>query len=295
MTALVPQITQVPLISHNQLLNLGSQVSRITIHNCISDPLLQPTFPRADRVLAQCRKRPVSNSRICNQENRQTHVPPLTLATTTWMQEQNWNQISILTFRIICLMPMIAMVMLSTVKPPEEHVRRPSQMPKRDRYSDNNMSKRRRRSYAETLRCTANASLATHAPTLMENISFRRKPIFQAILWLSSVPNSMKTVFVFTEKDANSYTASMTLRPSWATAKLWSKEPDWPRREMTKSAPAQVLNAFGLILRLGMVVALQRSQDLLASKPSITKSHTLSNKLKSGLMNQIISSLVIAM
>jgi len=73
------------------------------------------------------------------------------------------------------------LVTLITVKLPEVLARRPSQMQKSDRHSDNNTSKRRKLSYAETLKCMENANSEIHALTLMEDISFRRKLISQAI------------------------------------------------------------------------------------------------------------------
>ena len=72
------------------------------------------------------------------------------------------------------------LVVLITVKLPEEPVKRHSPVPKTDKPSDNNMSKRRRLSYAETLKCTENANSEIPVHTLTEDISSRRKLISPA-------------------------------------------------------------------------------------------------------------------
>jgi hypothetical protein len=70
--------------------------------------------------------------------------------------------------------------LFSTVKPPEVERRSNSTMLKKETNSDKTTKARRRLSYAETLRCTEAASLATPAHTLMVPINFRRRLISQA-------------------------------------------------------------------------------------------------------------------
>jgi len=159
----------------------------------------------------------------------------------------------------------------NTVKPPEAKRRDNSTMLKREPYSDNNMRARRRLSYAETSRCMEAASSVTPAHTHMDPTNFRRRPISQATSWLSSAPNITERVSANMVRDANSYTVSMTLRLNWLTHKLWRKEPDLPNKETTKSAVTHMLTASGPTWRPVMVVAHQRSQDLLFSNKSILR------------------------
>jgi len=168
----------------------------------------------------------------------------------------------------------------NTVKQPEVPRKRSSLIMRKDNNLSSSMKAKRKLSCVETFKCMVYASLVTHAHMPTVSTSFRRKPIYQATLWLSYALNSIKMASALMVKDANSYTASTTDNQNLHTLKLLRKEPDLLTWEMSKSVMTQEPNAYGPTLRLEMDVVHQRSQDLLSLKKSIIKRTITISKMK---------------
>lgn len=132
-------------------------------------------------------------------------------ATARQQLQQTRTVNSIMTQKM--LMPIFWLDKLTnTVKPQEVNRRNISTMQRKDLTSDNNMRANRRLNYAETSKCTETVSMVTPAHMHMANISFRRRPTFQATSWPSFAHNITKMVHASMVRDANSYTVFMTSR-----------------------------------------------------------------------------------
>jgi len=154
-------------------------------------------------------------------------------------------------------------------------------MLRREFNSDNNMKARRKPSFAETSRCTANADMVTPAHMLTDPTNSKRSLISQVTSWQNYVYNSMKKARVLMAKDANISTQTTTSRLNLHTPKPWKREADLLILETSRSTviPLEELTAYGPTWRPQMDVEHQRCQDFQSLSKSTTRKSTTPNSM----------------
>jgi hypothetical protein len=98
------------------------------------------------------------------------------------------------------------------VRQPDKERRRVSRTPKKDYNFNNSILSKRKQKCVEIGKCMENVNLGTLVLMPMEKISFKRKPIYQAILKLRHAPSFIQRDIALTEKDVSFCILSMTLK-----------------------------------------------------------------------------------